>query len=80
MNRYFKVLHRNTQVIYADSTDHRAIKNEWLPGGTITAICRDIVGKIDKESIKVDKIGKWSTFTMSNKNKKVLFITICRIL
>ena len=48
-------------------------------GGTIIVISDQIVGSIDKDSIKIDKLGKWSTFTMSNNNKKVLFITIYRI-
>ena len=58
MNHHFKILHWNTEVIYADSSDHGATKNEWLPGGTITAITGNIVSVMNKESIKVDKLGK----------------------
>ena len=58
MNHYFKILYRNIEVIYTDSSDYRATKNEWLPGGIITAITGNIVGTMNKESIKVNKLGK----------------------
>ena len=35
-----------------------------------------MIGTIDKDSIVIDKIGKWSTFTISKNNKKIVFITI----
>ena len=44
-----------------------------------TAIWREVIGAIDKNSIVIDKIGKWSTFTISKNNKKIVFITIYRI-
>ena len=35
---------------------------------------------IDKEMVKVDELGKWTAFQISNKGKKIVIVTLCRIL
>ena len=45
----------------------------------LIAIWGEVIGAMDKNSIVIDKIRKWSTFTISKNNKKIVFITIYRI-
>jgi len=45
----------------------------------LTAIWGEVIGTMDKNSIVIDKIGKWSAFTISKNNRKIVFITIYRI-
>jgi len=45
----------------------------------LTAIWREVIGTMDKDLIVIDKIRKWSTFTISKNNKKIVFITIYHI-
>ena len=42
----------------------------------VTAIWGEVIGAMDKDSIVIDKIGKWSAFIISKNNKKIVFITI----
>ena len=76
INNHLKKLNHNVELIFADSKDYQVTKNEWLPGGTLIVIQGEVIGAMNKESIIIDKIGKWSTFTVSKNNKKVIFITI----
>jgi len=45
----------------------------------LIAIWGKVIGAIDKNSIVIEKIGKWSVFIISKNNKKIVFITIYRI-
>ena len=42
----------------------------------LTAIWGEMIRAMDKNSIVIDKIRKWSIFTISKNNKKIVFITI----
>ena len=79
MNSYFRKINRNAELIFANSKDYQATKNDWLPGGMLTAIWGEVIGAMDKNSIVIDEIRKWSVFTISKNNKKIVFITIYRI-
>ena len=58
MNSHFRKINRNTELIFADSKDYQAIKNDWLPGGMLTAIWGEVIGAMDKNSIVINKIRK----------------------
>ena len=58
MKNKLKELNRNIEIIFINSKDQNCTKNNWLPGGTITAIWGKIVAIINKESIVINRLGK----------------------
>ena len=55
-------------------------KKHYLPGRIMNTLWRKTVQFYDKESIKVDKLGKWIGFKLTNQLKTILVITVYRIL
>ena len=51
-------LHRNIELIFADSGDHNLTEREQLPGGIMNAFWGLIVSIIYKDKITVDKLSK----------------------
>ena len=70
MNNHLKKLNHNVELIFADSKDYQVTKNEWLPGGILIAIWGEVISAMNKELIIIDKISKWSAFTVSKTTKK----------
>ena len=58
MDRKLLEIGRNTETIYADSKSYNTTNSDWLQGGLINMIIGGIKMFLDKESIKVDKLGK----------------------
>ena len=74
-----KDLSRSTEFIFTNSKDYTQIKNNYLQVGIINIIWGTITNLLNKESLYVDKLGKYTTFRLSNEDKTVLVIILCRI-
>ena len=80
MLRKMKVIRRNIELIFADSSDHNTTMSDWLPGRIMNRLWGNWVIVFDKDTIKIDHLGRWMAFQISNNNKRVLIITYYRIL
>ena len=60
-------LYKNIEIVFTDSKDHSITKNEWLPGGTMTSYQGRILGLVDKQQIKIDKLRKQSSLQIKNQ-------------
>ena len=70
----------NIQVICADSKAHNTTGSDWLLGGMIVVIGGNMSSLLQKDKVKIDLLGKWIVYQMSNSTKTILFITVYRIL
>ena len=70
---------RNTETIYSDSKPYNTMNSNQLQGGIINIITGGVKMFLDKDSIKVDKLGKWTAFQLKKNNKKVVIIIFYHI-
>jgi len=75
-----KEIGRNMQVIFADSKAYNTTGSDWLPGGIMVVIGRNMSSLLQKDKAKIDSLRKWIAYQMSNSTKMILFITVYRIL
>ena len=59
-------LGRNTSIIFANSKAYMITNSDWLLGGMMEVINGKISSLIAKEIIKIDLIGKWLAYPVSN--------------
>ena len=69
MKYKLKELHKNIDIVFTDSKDYSITKDEWLPGGTITSYWERISSLVNKQQIKIDKLGKWSSLWIKKPTK-----------
>ena len=50
-----------------------------MPGGSSLVLTGKIVGMIDREHNKEDKLGRWNSIQIKGENKRIQIITVCRI-
>ena len=79
MNNQMKELERNIQMIYADSKSYSTTNSSQLQGGMINILQGEIMSFMDRETIKIDYLGKLVVFQISNRGKRVDIVTIYRI-
>ena len=80
MKNKFKELIRSLELIIAGSKMHNTIDLDWLQGGILNMICRKASILLKKDKVKIDSLERWIRFMLINRKKKILVITICRIL
>ena len=70
---------KHVEIIATDSGEKVSSTNGYLPGGTIAIILGRFVGMLQKEDIRTDKKGRWSSFTIKGKAGQIRIINLYRI-
>ena len=70
---------RNTQAIYVDSKSHNTTNSSQLQGGIMNIITDRVKSFLDKESIIIDRLGKWTAFQLKKNEKKLVKIMLYQI-
>ena len=63
-------------IITSDSGDDNLVVNNWLPGGIMSAIWGKYQHFVDQETIFKDKFGRQNSFTLENREKSILIVTM----
>ena len=63
-------------IIISNSRDDKLVVNNWLPRGTMSAIWGKYQHFVNQEIIFEDKFGRWNSFTLENREKSILIITM----
>ena len=79
MTKSMKEMHRNTEIVYADSSDWKATKSKQLLGGIMNILSGSIIEYYNKEKRIIDKLGKWILMQFMKNNKTIGIIIIYRI-
>ena len=62
MLRKMKAIRRNIELIFADSSDYNTTTSDWLPGRIMNELWGNWVIVFDKDTIKIDHLGRWMAF------------------
>ena len=73
-------LRQNLKIIVANSKAHNITKKDQLQGGIMNLIIGKVPAMLKREEITIDDLGRWIVCLLLNRKKKVLIITIYRIL
>ena len=79
MRRKISKLGSNLEIIVTNSKAYNAIKKDWLQRGIINLIREIILVLLQKEKIKIDNLGRQIACPITNRNKILLIMIICRI-
>ena len=73
----FKDLGRSLELIVAESKTYNITESNWLQGRLLNVSCRKIPTLLQKNNMKINNLGRWIEFILTNREKKILVIKIC---
>ena len=79
MKRMMKSVNKNVELIASDSGEDTKLSGGYLPGGTLSILTGRIAGIINKENVRRDKLGRWSSVRIEGETKRMQIINMYRI-
>ena len=79
MERWMRGISRGAKMFTADSKEWNVTNNDYLPGGVMSMFFERCGSFIEKNKVKIGKLGNWDAISMNYKRKRVEVINLYRI-